>query len=165
MKFKDRSGFTIIEVVLVITITVVLSLGLASFILSAMDSWVFVKSRQSALSEGRSTVERMIREIRRIRQPSSIGTAESSAIGFVDIDSRDIDFRQSGSDLLRTEQGNSNIIASGVLTPEGLVMSYYDAGLNPTAIHQNIHYVKVRLTLVKGKETVILEDGARIRNL
>jgi type II secretory pathway pseudopilin PulG len=150
-----------IELILVIMIVAILSLVLSSFIMSATNSWIFVKSRQSALSEARSTIERMVREIRRINKPSSIVIADNSEIDFIDINSDNIDFYQNGSILLR----NGEIIAEGVSNPGGLSLNYYDSSLNPTAIHQNIHYISICLTLVRGNETVTVKDGVRIRNL
>ena len=161
MRSRDRSGYTVIELILVIVIIAVMSLVLSSFIISAMNSWVFVRSRQSALSQGRSTAERIVREIRRIQKPSGILTANGSELEFVDVDSNSINFRQDGQNLMR----NADQFTSGILTPEGLAFGYYDAALNPTAVNQNIRFIRVRLTLVRGNETVIIEDGARIRNL
>ncbi|KAF0134136.1 MAG: MSHA bioproteinis protein MshO [Candidatus Saganbacteria bacterium] len=161
MKAKNNKlGFTLIEMVIVMTVIAVLSAGISGFIMSAMDTWVFVKARESALASGRGAIERVVREIRRIKQPNTITTAEASECGFLDIDSAIVDFKQEGTNLMR----NNDILATGLYSPNGLVFYYYDSNMAITTIKQDMRYIKVHISLFKGTQGVTLEDGARIRN-
>ncbi len=158
---KDKKGFTLIELIMVITILGVLSAGLAGFITTAMDSWVFIKARETALSYSRNSIERMVREIRRVKKPTNIITAATTECKFVDINYNTVCFSQEGTNLRR----NNDIMTTGVSSPEGLKFSYFNASMEAVILNQDIRFIKVRLYLKKGTQGVTLEDGARIRNL
>jgi len=159
--YKLKSGFTLIELVIVITIMAVVSYIIASFIVSATDAWVFVKSRETALSQGRYAVERVVRELRRIKTPINIYPALSTECGFIDIDNATAEVKQSGTDLLY----NGNILAAGLLNPGGLNFKYYDSSLAETSTMGEVQYIRVQLSLVSGTQSIIIWDGARLRNL
>jgi len=166
---KNKIGVTLIELILVIAGLAILSFSLASFITEAMEAWVYIRGQETALSTGRTTLEIVIRELRRISRPQNIDYISSSECRFIDTASAKVGFRQSGTDLIRDHWEYltliSNLLTSNLATPEGLSFYYYDSNLNPTAVIPNIRFIKVRLQIIKGAQGIILEDAARIRNL
>jgi len=163
--YKLKSGFTLIELVIVIAILAVVSYIIASFIVSATDAWVFVKSRETALSQGRFAVERIVRELRRIDVPLSITVHSSTECQFFDIDDNIINIKQSATDLLYSENYNANILTTGLADPGGLNFKYYDSSLAETSTMGDVQYIRVQLSLVSGTQSITLWDGARLRNL
>jgi type II secretory pathway pseudopilin PulG len=158
---KPKSGFTLIELTIIIAVLAIISFIVASIVTKAADAWVFVKARETALSQGRMAVERMVRELRAINKPVNIITATTTECEFINTTSATVNFRQSGSDLMR----NSDILTSGLVIPEGLRFTYYDANLNTTSTKQSMRYITIRLQLIRGSQDITLEDSARIRNL
>jgi hypothetical protein len=150
-----------VEMVITMTILAVLSIFLASFITTGVRSFLFIKLRGSALSQARTSTERMVREMRRINRPSSIVSAQATAFEFTTTASEQIKFWQSATDLKR----NSDIMATDLVTPEGLRFNYYDANKTVTAVTNSIRYITVKLQIRSGTTIVTLEDSARIRNL
>ena len=164
MKSKNK-GFSLVELIIAMTIMAIVSYGIASFLVSGMDAWVFIKSRETGLSSARSALERITREVRRIKKPNNIVMAATTECAFVDINSSLVDFYQNGGNLMRSSEGVSYVLVSDLATPEGIKFTYYDSGMNATDVRQNMRFIKARLCVIKGTESVTLEDGARIRNL
>lgn len=157
---KNMKAFTLIELVIVITAFVVLGAMFSSFITKAAESWAFVKSRESAVSSSRRTVNRIISELRRIKSPSKIITFTTSQCTFEDIAGAAIDFHQAGTNIYR----NSDVLADSVL-PSGLAFTYYDGAGSVTATAANIRVIKVNISVNKSGEIVSMESSARVRNL
>jgi len=173
MKYTKRSnsGFSLIELVIVITIVAVISYTIAAFILSATRTWLFIKSRETALSQGRVTMERIVREIRRERNPLLITIKLSNECEFVDIEdtANTINIKQSGTDLLYSVNDGTGAVVStltsGLVNPGGLIFTYLDSNEATAAQSRDIRLVKVKLSLFLGTQGVTLEDGVRLRNL
>ena len=73
-----NKGFTLIELIIVITIIGIIT-GVVGFILfGAVDAWMFKFNRADLLADGRLAVNRMVREIREIKDDDSVTTASSS---------------------------------------------------------------------------------------
>ncbi len=161
MKSTNQSGYTLIEMIVILLVIAVLTSAFASYIMSSMNAYVFIKSRETGLSNCRTSIERMVRELRRIEAPATITIAATTECQFVDTDYNTVDYVQLGTDLLR----NSDKLVTSLSSIEGLRFTYYDANLNQTGAPQNIRYIKVKLFLIRGTQGVSMEDGARLRNL
>ncbi|MFA4906150.1 MAG: hypothetical protein WC645_06570 [Candidatus Margulisiibacteriota bacterium] len=159
----DSRGYTIIELVIIITLLGLLSFVFGAFITESMDAWVFVKARENALGTSRYAIERMVTELRRIQKPNMIITSATSEVSFVDIEGGTVTFSQEATNLLR----NSDILATGLVngSGNGLRFTYLDVNGNPTPINQNIRSIRVWLKLNKFGQTMILESAAKVRNL
>lgn len=157
---KNKKAFTLIELIIVITAFMVMGAMFASFITEAAQSWVFIKSRESALSSSRRTVNRIISELRRIKSPSKIYTFTTSQCTFEDITGASVSFRQTGSNIYR----NSDVLADSVI-PSGLAFTYLDAAGGVASAAANIRVIKVDVGINRFGEVITLESSARIRNL
>lgn len=159
MKLNKR-GFTLIELVMVMSLAAILSFTFGGFIITSMQAWLLVTGRDAAVSSSRTALNRMTAEIRRIKKAENIIIFSTSECQFLDLDSQNIDFRQSGGDLLR----NSDVLAAGLTLPLGLRFTYLDATGEVAAVKQNIRSIRVWLSLNAGGQGATLESAARIRN-
>ena len=160
-------GFTLIELVIVITIIGIIA-GIAGFILSgSVDAWIFKINRNDMLWDGRLAIDRMTREIRAVKDRSSIITASSSQLRFIDTNDIDITYTLSSADLNRIESGTSNLLAGNV---SGLTLTYYNASGGTIALptvspsETDIKRVKINITLTKNGENVYLQSQSVPRN-
>ncbi|WJG09713.1 type II secretion system protein [Aliiglaciecola sp. LCG003] len=74
-----QEGFTLIELIAVIVVLAVLSVGIAGFIRTGTDIYVDVAERDQVLSEGRFVVQRLNREIRNAL-PNSLRVSSNASV-------------------------------------------------------------------------------------
>lgn len=162
-----KNGFTLIELVVVISVVGIISTIVGSILLGAIDAWVFKFNRNDILWDSRLAIDRMTREIRTIRNATSVTTASSAQFRFIDAGDKDITYSISSTNLNRTENGTANLLAENV---SSLAFTYYDTNGNTIAIPTvspaatNIRRVRINFTLTKNGENVYLQSEASARN-
>jgi len=92
---KSKKGFTLIELVIGLVIGAALA-GLAYTLIAPTENWLFSEARRSGMGEGEVAMTRMVREIRRVKSPSSIATYAPTQFTFVDYDDNMVDFEPVG---------------------------------------------------------------------
>lgn len=157
MKMKNKNGFTLVELVVGMTAGVVISL-VAMFLYAPVDNFVFTQTRRSGVSGAADAIARILKEVRRLDDPSQITIWSASDFEFVDIDSNTVRFRLSGSNILR----DSDVLASDV---QSLTFAYLDEDGVVATVVGDIRIVDVEVVKTSGTHTVRLESGTRIRNL
>ena len=163
---KKENGFTLIEVIIVITIVGIVSVIIGSMLLGVVKAWTFKINRNDILWDGRLAINRMTREIRTVRNDASVTTASSSQFRFIDSANIDITYSLSSTNLNRTENGTANLLAENV---SSLSFTYYDAAgtvipsptVSPTT---DIKRVRINLTLTKNGQTFYLQSDNMPRN-
>ncbi|MGB9613647.1 MAG: PulJ/GspJ family protein [Candidatus Margulisiibacteriota bacterium] len=158
---KSNKGYTLIETIVVISLLAIIAFGFGSFIVTALQNWILISARDSLISSARQAMNRITAELRRIRKPQNILTYTTSEVQFIDIDTEVVDFKQSGTNLLR----NNDILIANLASPEGLRFTYLDTSGEATWVKQNIRSIRVWLYLVSRDQFTTLESSARIRNL
>jgi prepilin-type N-terminal cleavage/methylation domain-containing protein len=157
----NKKGFTLVELIIVI-VTVGIIVGMAApFISAILDSWLFNKTERDVVFSARFALNRMVREIRQIKNVASIITFTNTEFDFLHIDNTRIDFKQSGNSLLR----NSDELTDKLQNPGGLTFIYLDSSGNATSTKNDIRMVRIRLILVSGDSTVTIQSLARFRNI
>ncbi|MCX5708525.1 MAG: type II secretion system protein, partial [Candidatus Omnitrophica bacterium] len=149
---KLPKGLTLIETIMTIAIMGILSGVLMFSIKGVMDLWNFWSFRSEISSQGRIAVMRMVREIRQVRNETTVFIADSSRIQFNDTINQTIDYALNGTNLTR----NGNVLASGITH---LDFTYYDisnAQLAPLPLNQTnreaIFMIGLELTMVSGDQ-------------
>jgi len=165
MRLSAQRGFTLIEFIIVIAILGVIA-GLAvPFMVGAVDAWILNKAERSNVFDARFALNRMIREIRQVKDPSSISAFTSTRFVFTDINNNTIEFTQSGGTLLRISGGDSNELADDLRNPGGLTFTYLDGSGNTTSTAGNIRMVRIQVIIESGGSSVTLQSLARLRNI
>lgn len=172
---KNADSLTLIELVITITITGILAVGLGKFIIQAVDTWDFVSDRSDLVNRARFGVMRMGRDI---RQASSINAATAIRLDFIRGDS-------SGGALMRYRYvaGNNRIVyrldenGNGNLNDESdrlflpgvtaFQFSYFDntgTDITPPADLSAVYRIRIQLTLAVGGRTMPLNYEIFLRN-
>ena len=154
-----RKGFTLIEAVLVIIITLVIALVIAFYIREGFSAWRFLSGQKNLALSTRAAINRVGRELKRVRRNTNITTHTSKEITFIDVYNNIVTFSQEGTSLMR----NSDILLDNLQDPCGLNFSYLDGDGNETDITSDMRSVRCRLTVVKDENRFVLETASRIR--
>jgi len=163
---------TLIEIVMVIVIIGALSGGVAVFVNQGVDIWNFVTFRNDEVSQARVAIDRMVREIRQIKDKGSVFVATANDLSFTayydtnaDGVSEDvaIEYTLSGGNLLR----NSDILSDHV---SSLAFQYYDTNSALLATPQvspgdtNMRRVVISLTVTSGDQQISMKSQVFPRN-
>jgi len=157
----NKKGSTLIELIMVITVIGIISLVLAPFISSTLDSWFFNKTERDCLFSARLAINRMVREIRQIDDTDSVNTFTATEFEFVDENSTTINYQQSGTSLMR----NTNELTDKLQNPGGLTLTYLDTDGNVTAVSTDIRMVRIQLILTSGESSITIQSLSRFRNI
>ena len=162
-KDKKSKGFTLIELVMVLVILSVLTIGINMFMNPISDLMVYRKFSEGPADEGRVALKRMIREISEIRDPQSISAASSSQLTFVNMSNQNMAFSLSSGNLLR----NNVALAKNV---SALQFQYWNADgtllASPTLSPEtDISRIQVLLTVTVGADSASFRSQVRPRNL
>ena len=161
---KKNKGLTLIEAVMTIVIVGILAGGSMFYIRQVIDLWDFMSFRSEIVSQGRMALMRMSREIRQIRNSTSVLNANSNRLRFADVKDVNIDYYFSGSSLMR----NSDTQASGV---RNVTFTYYNQTSQQIAVPlvspqaTDIKRIKIRLDMFSGNQNKTLETQVWPRNL
>ncbi len=146
-------AFTLIELIMTLVIIGALVWVGTAATLSGIDAWGFFIQRKEILTDGRMAMDRMIREIRMIRDLTSVTAANSSTFSFVDINGSSIVFSVSSDVINRTENSFTNGLVGNV---SGLTFTYLDSGgsqiITPlvSPFETDIRGIRIEVSLAKG---------------
>jgi len=137
--------------------------------LSGIESWSVFAQRKELITDGRMAMERMLREIRMIKDTTSILTAGAATFEFVDTNDNDIVFTFSAGAITRAENGTTNTLLGNV---SSVTFTYYDTNnaaiaspvVSPSAT--NIRRAEILISMSKGESGIVnLKSDVRPRNL
>jgi prepilin-type N-terminal cleavage/methylation domain-containing protein len=157
-------GLTLIEIIIVIVLVGILSIGMAKFIIQTIDTWRFVDIRNELSEEGKKAVDWMVRDIKEIKDERSINIADVSHLNFDNSNAETIDFIKNGSTLER----NSFSLADNVAN---LTFRYFDGQGNeltpPLSLTQrrSIRKIRIEITLRRDNQEVNFFTNIIPRNL
>ncbi|MFA5100129.1 MAG: type II secretion system protein [Candidatus Omnitrophota bacterium] len=116
----SRRGVTLIELVMVIAVVGILAAMSSGYINQVINTWQTVSFRIESVSQMRSALDRMSREIRQVKNTTSVLSAAANAFRFIDSADAAIMYNIAGANVLR----NNEVLAAGVARLE---FAYYDA--------------------------------------
>lgn len=184
---KDERGVTLIEMVLTIVILGIIGWIAADAFLFSTRSVLTADSVREAAQGNRLGMDRMIREIRTVRDNRCVAVATPMSFSFVDSENNTIAYIWSGTagdPLDRTENAVTNTLVGNVTS---LAFTYYNNADPPVAITSppgplvcpgpapatcasacaatDIWSIQIDLTTQSGTETMPLRSRVQPRGL
>jgi prepilin-type N-terminal cleavage/methylation domain-containing protein len=155
---NNQKGVTLIELIMVIVLISIIALASTKMMVNGLTAYQTGKDVMDADWQGRLAMERMMRDLRAIRSPSDITTANSGQIIFTDINGNSVNYSLSGTSLLR----NSQTLANGV---QSLTFSYLDKNGSTTATLSLIRYITYTLNITQNNSNFNLTTSVYARDL
>jgi len=155
---NNNKGFTLIEMIMVITLLGIVAAIIAIPLLQGARGWFDATTREGITQSGRIGIERMTREIRNTARKSDntpcISAALATSFTFSDMSGdltacNTITFSWAGA-------GNPIIRGADTLADNvnSLSILYYDSNNNITGTLANIRRLSIEITSTKGSETL-----------
>jgi prepilin-type N-terminal cleavage/methylation domain-containing protein len=174
-----KRGFTLIEMIMSIVIIALLAALSAPLLQGLSDLFSFQTNRGVLEETGLYAQARMTREMRRMRNDTSLLAATRNNFEFIDRDNVRIRYYLSGNTVRRTQNGNDRIFLDNVQA-DGLVFTYYADAEAATAengdtsavipvsgagVKTNLRYVKILIRMQNRGQTYEIRDAVRLRNV
>ncbi len=105
-----QQGFTLVEVVVSMTILGAILLSVSMLTKPVTDLWVIQSFRDGAQNETRLALLRIIREVSQVKDSKSVYIAQGSQIKFTTTQNVSVTFSLSGTNLMR----NSQVLAANI---------------------------------------------------
>lgn len=156
VKLSKQSGFSLMELVTVITISGVLVTVATGIVKVHTETFVEIFNRSALMSQGRSTLRLLQNDLSQMC-PDSISVMQAAELTFTDVEGNSISYRYLGSNLER----NHTVLVSHL---QAAPFSYFDDQLNSVGSTDSLGLVKTELQLANNQETVTLEDLFYARN-
>lgn len=160
-----KKGFTLIELVMVIVIIGILAGIGVPMIQQAVDAWSFTsKFQDNAVSQATVVMNRISREMRRLKNDASVTTASAAEFSFTDLDNNSIGFSRSGNTLMRNSDGLADNVTS-------LTFTYYNDDGNTIGApivspnNTDIRRINVAFAILAGSNTLNFQFQVRPQNL
>lgn len=154
-----RKGFTLIEMITVITLIGIVSAVITFYLWEAIDVWTFLGGQKRMVVSSQTAMYKMVREFKRVDYNDNISHFTSKEVTFLDIDGDTISFSQEGTSLYR----NSDVLLDDLDSSNGLVLTYLDEDGTPTPTGEEISVIRINLTVVRGENRFVIESASRIR--
>lgn len=158
---KPTTGFTLVELILAVALMGILAALLGPPLTAAVRAYAVITTRSAALSDARTAMDRMEKEIRLISSSADIlDVSSSTRFQFSYPSGTIITYDQSGTDLRRNG-------AAMVGNVTALSFKYYDATGGDALSAATLRRVQIELslTLPGSAGTLLLRTNAFIRNV
>lgn len=168
---KNNKGFTLIEMIMVITLLGIVAAIIAIPLLQGARGWFDATTREGITQSGRIGIERMTREIRNTARTATntpcISSAIATSITFSDatgnlVACNSITFNQVGNTIQRTDASGTSNLADNVTS---LAFTYYDSNNAQTVVAANVRRVAIEITSTKGTETLRKYNEVYLSNM
>ena len=174
---KNTKGFTLIEMIMVITLLGIIAAIIAIPLLQGARGWFDATTREGITQSGRIGIERMTREIRntarKVNNTPCISAASVTppVYTFSDMNGdltncNSIKFSLSGTEIKRNEgMADEAVLADNVST---LTINYYDSSnalLSDPITASNIRRLSIEIESTKGTETLRKYNEVYLSNM
>ncbi|MCX5710063.1 MAG: hypothetical protein NT088_04980 [Candidatus Omnitrophica bacterium] len=148
---------------MIIVTAIIAAIGVP-LLLETVNAWSFnSKFQDNAVSCAVVAMNRMSRDIRRLKNDASVTTANGTTFAFTDTNNNAISYSKSGTVLMRNSDGLADNISS-------LTFTYYDdngltIGSPTVSPNTNIRRVEVDYAILAGTNTLNFNFQVRPQNL
>ncbi|NQT30238.1 MAG: prepilin-type N-terminal cleavage/methylation domain-containing protein [Candidatus Saganbacteria bacterium] len=154
-----RKGFTLIESIMVIVLVSIIFFVFSFYIREVIDAWGMVGGQRQMAVSTRAALNRMMREMKRIKNLGEITIYTTDEVEFVDLDDTTVNFRQVSTNLFR----NTSLLLEDLEDPGGLQVLYLDENGTHVTTQDAIRIIQIRLTTTDDGAKYVIESASRIR--
>lgn len=161
---KNHRGFSLIELMIVVTILSLMVLGLVTFFSGGARSWISGQSQLKAQREARIVMDSMVKEIREGKKVENGSYENGVTISYPAILGKEkVTFELIGGQVLRN---GVNILIDNI-PGGGLTFDYFDNEENPIADPTKASKLRINLKVDVDKDMnpdIIIETEVNLRN-
>lgn len=139
---QAQKGFTLLELVLVVTIMGVISVIVGKILASAYNTFYVTQNINDIDYNGLLAVETVTNDIHNIRSAGDITSITATNLSFIDTAGTTITYTTSGATFTR----NSQTLATGV---NSIAFEYRDENYSVTATPANVRYITFSISLTQ----------------
>ena len=154
--FRNQSGYTLMEVVIVVVIISILAVVVVDIIYLQAVNFNQVFNRSILLAEWRKTLAQLRTDVQEIAS-DNITTMKSNRLTFINFDGQTTDYEYSSNVLNR----NGNSIAEWVQSDP---FQYLDGNQVTTTDSDSLAFIRVTLDFNRNGKTIELSELLYIRN-
>lgn len=150
------AGFTLIELIMVITIMGVVSVVMGRLLTESFKTFITAQNISEVDWQGLLATNNFTNDVHSIRSANDISAITASSFSFIDTSGATNTYQLSGSNLLL----NSATLATGA---SNLAFAYYDKNYLVTATAANVRYItfSIKLTQNNLSQTYTTMAGTR----
>jgi prepilin-type N-terminal cleavage/methylation domain-containing protein len=161
---KNHRGFSLIELMIVVTILSLMVLGLVTFFSGGARSWISGQSQLKAQREARIVMDSMVKEIREGKKIENGSYENGVIISYPAILGKEnVTFELINGQILRN---NVNILIDNI-PGGGLTFDYFDNEENPIADPTKASKLRINLKVDVDKDMhpdIVIETEVNLRN-
>lgn len=164
MKKSGYLGFTIIEMLIVITIISLVSAGAVLPVLQGIITYNKATNLIEANWQAQYALERIVRELRSMNGPGALTSTNTSSITFNDLNGNLITYSLNSSQQLTRTNANglkaAEVLANGI---SGLAFTYQTTTFS-TATNLTTAYIIVSITVNYNGANFVATNSVYLRN-
>jgi prepilin-type N-terminal cleavage/methylation domain-containing protein len=157
-KKANQHGFTLIEMVVVIALSAIITVMVTRFLAQAVMSFLAAQNITDANWQGRIAMERMVRDIRQVRSPLDVTTMTATEFAFLDILGNSIDYKLTGTTLTL----NGFVLANGI---SNVAFTYYNYAGTVAATAATLNFVYITLDVTQDNSNYSTSTAIYLRNM
>lgn len=160
-----EAGFSLIELIIVVVILAILSIGFGQFLSKSVDGWSWTEDQADNSASARLALDRVAREVSAMPKPATnVTTMTATTLAFTGVDGSARSFSWSG-----TKGAPFNYALAGTSHPlvtaaDSVAFSYLDASGNATAAAASLWRVSATIVTGSGTHRTIYRTGIHVRN-
>jgi len=164
---KNKKGFSLIEMMVVVIILGLIVLGLVTFFTGGAKSWVAGQSQLEAQRNARQAMDIMVREIREGNSIASGSNATSITINYLASFGKSPVTYNLPSGTTTIKRGTTHLIDSVLLNGEDIFQYYNSNGIEVTSPDSTVSKVHINLKVDvdnDGNPDITLNTDVNLRN-
>jgi len=143
----NKRGFTLVEVLFVITIVAILLVAVTPYLRAFHVSWESADKRSEVVQNARAGMDKMLRELREAGEFTAIS---KRSVSFDDIDGNVVTYTETSDNLTR----NGDILAGVIAGVNDLGFDFYDITGKKTSQEEDVKAVGISLTISDPDDAV-----------